>query len=263
MRRVIGWSIPLVLIMFGLLWPLVFTGGGSAGRPPTTRWCSAISRPTSASTPTAAWTPSRRSPPSSPAGATASSGTGTSPTRTTPTCGRYPRSPRSCSTARPAPYQMLWEDGKRFRVAKIGDPDEYLSYGTHVFEIRYTMPGVLDPGDTGARQEIRRLHRRGRRRAVGVLLERRRRRRGTTGSSRSTSPSRCPSDVTGAQCSVGFGVGRACGDLTVTGNKVTLSAALPAAAHAGHGARRSRRADPAARPSCRGPTPGIGSSASR
>ena len=27
MRRVIGWSIPLVLIAFGLLWPLVFTGG--------------------------------------------------------------------------------------------------------------------------------------------------------------------------------------------------------------------------------------------
>ena len=23
----------------------------------------------------------------------------------------------------PMPYQMLWEDGQRFRVAKIGDPD--------------------------------------------------------------------------------------------------------------------------------------------
>ena len=49
----------------------------------------------------------------------------------------------------PAPYQMLWVDGKRFRVAKIGDPDEYLGFGTHVFEIRYTVPGVLDPGGTG------------------------------------------------------------------------------------------------------------------
>ena len=27
MRRVIGWSIPLVLIAIGLLWPLVFKGG--------------------------------------------------------------------------------------------------------------------------------------------------------------------------------------------------------------------------------------------
>src|SRR6476619_1311278 len=27
MRRIIGWSIPLVLIMIGLLWPLVLKGG--------------------------------------------------------------------------------------------------------------------------------------------------------------------------------------------------------------------------------------------
>ena len=46
------------------------------------------------------------------------------------------------------PYEMLWEGGERFRVAKIGDPDQYLSYGTHVFEIRYTIDGVLDPGST-------------------------------------------------------------------------------------------------------------------
>ena len=49
----------------------------------------------------------------------------------------------------PAPYQMLWEDGERFRVAKIGSPDTTLSWGTHVYEIRYTIPGVLDPGSTG------------------------------------------------------------------------------------------------------------------
>ena len=40
---------------------------------------------------------------------------------------------------------MLWEGGERFRVAKIGDPDSTLSSGTHVYEIRYTIPGVLDP----------------------------------------------------------------------------------------------------------------------
>ena len=31
MRRVIGWSIPLVLIAIGLLWPLVFNGGIKGG----------------------------------------------------------------------------------------------------------------------------------------------------------------------------------------------------------------------------------------
>lgn len=51
---------------------------------------------------------------------------------------------------RPIPYQMLWESGERFRVAKIGDPDSLLGYGTHVFRISYTIDGVLDPGSTGA-----------------------------------------------------------------------------------------------------------------
>ncbi|MFO7164720.1 MAG: DUF2207 domain-containing protein, partial [Mycolicibacterium hassiacum] len=51
---------------------------------------------------------------------------------------------------RPATYSMLWEGAERYRVAKIGDPDRYLTPGTHVFEIRYTIDGVLDPGTTGA-----------------------------------------------------------------------------------------------------------------
>lgn len=50
----------------------------------------------------------------------------------------------------PAEYQMLWETGKRFRVAKIGDPDRYLTLGPHIVEIRYRIAGVLDPGGTGA-----------------------------------------------------------------------------------------------------------------
>ena len=36
----------------------------------------------------------------------------------------------------PVPYKMQWENGKRFRVAKIGDPGNYLDYGSHVFRIR-------------------------------------------------------------------------------------------------------------------------------
>jgi len=52
--------------------------------------------------------------------------------------------------SQPASYQMLWEDGERFRVAKIGDADQYLNAGTHVYEIRYAIDGVLDPASTGA-----------------------------------------------------------------------------------------------------------------
>ena len=52
------------------------------------------------------------------------------------------------------PYELLWETGKRFRVAKIGDPGSTLNWGTHVFEIRYTIDGVLDPGAVGAHREF-------------------------------------------------------------------------------------------------------------
>ena len=46
-------------------------------------------------------------------------------------------------------YQMLWEDGERFRVAKIGDPDNTVSTGEHTYELRYSIPGVLDYGSIG------------------------------------------------------------------------------------------------------------------
>ena len=121
----------------------------------------------------------------------------------------------------PAPYQLLWEDGDRFRVAKIGDPDSTLPYGTHVYELRYTIPGVLDPGSTG---EVRRFA-------------------GSVGEPNATSvffwnviaPSwnnyirkahvraTLPGDVTGAQCSVGFGLGRPCPDLAVSGDTVEFT----------------------------------------
>ncbi len=123
----------------------------------------------------------------------------------------------------PVPYQMLWEDGRRFRVAKIGDPDRYLNDGTHVFEIRYTIPGVLDPGDLGAQRQF----------AEST---------GTAGPSPSVffwnviAPAwnnrieraditlTLPGAVGAAQCSVGFGVGRGCDGLTVDGNRLHLSA---------------------------------------
>jgi uncharacterized membrane protein YgcG len=120
----------------------------------------------------------------------------------------------------PVSYQMLWEGGERFRVAKVGDPDEYLTPGTHVFEIRYSIAGVLDPGATGADRTFA----------------------ASTGQP-STSPSvffwnviapsnskieqadisiTLPGDVGRVQCSVGYGVGRECRDVTASGNKVDL-----------------------------------------
>ena len=102
-------------------------------------------------------------------------------------------------------------------MAKIGDPDEYLGSGTHVFEIRYSIPGVLDPGTTGADLRF-------------ADVDRRRRTRTSVFFWNVVAPSwnnqiqhaeitvTMPADVTGAQCSVGLGVGTPCKDLTVSGN---------------------------------------------
>ena len=144
-----------------------------------------------------ALTRSRPSPASSPAAGTASSGTGTSPTRTTRACGRSPRSRRSLldGAARLLPDAV----GGRRPVPGRQDrrPRQHADAGTHVFEIRYSIPGVLDPGthrrrqDTSPRPPVSRHHRR--RRSSGTSSHR----RGTTRSSGPTSRSRCPATVTG------------------------------------------------------------------
>lgn len=43
------------------------------------------------------------------------------------------------------PVSSSWENGRRFRVAWIGDPDRYLSPGRHTYRIRYRIEGVLAP----------------------------------------------------------------------------------------------------------------------
>lgn len=173
-RRLIKASIPLVLIAFGLLWPLLFTGGSGDG--PALEDPVVISDYRMTATVDAA-------------GDMTAVETITAQVYTTDRHGifRYwdvanrndshlRQQPEISSIAldgAPVPYQMLWEDGRRFRVAKIGDPDRTLSDGGHVFEIAYRIRGVLDPGATGAdhrfaqtvgTQEL----------AVGVLLERHR-----------------------------------------------------------------------------------------
>lgn len=121
------------------------------------------------------------------------------------------------------PYQLLWEERERFRVAKVGYPDEYVSPGRHVFGIRYGIDGVLDPGTTGAEHEFAASsgdpagaesafywnviapawNNRIRRADISVTL---------------------PGDVPGAQCSVGYGVGAPCRNLSVSGDTVRMTA---------------------------------------
>lgn len=46
----------------------------------------------------------------------------------------------------PEPFTMLQESHGRYRVAKIGDPNELLAAGVHRYRIGYRIQGVLEPG---------------------------------------------------------------------------------------------------------------------
>ena len=139
--RAIRWLIALALIAIAVLWPLVFTGSSSAGQ---------VDDPVTFSEYRADFHVD---------------GNGNLDATETITAefpsGRHglfrywdianPNSPRVrqkpeitsiLMDGNPIDYQTLSESGGRFRVAKIGDPDRYLDWGTHIFEIRYTVPGV-------------------------------------------------------------------------------------------------------------------------
>ncbi len=47
------------------------------------------------------------------------------------------------------PFELLWQNGTRYRVAKIGDPDDYVPPGSHTYVIRYRIDGVLAPTSVG------------------------------------------------------------------------------------------------------------------
>jgi hypothetical protein len=222
MGRLFKWLIPLALITFGLLWPLVFKGGSQASdiddpvvfsNYKVNAVVDRVGDMNAVETITAEFPGGRH-------------GIFRYFDVANQNSLRVRQKPEITSIlldGQPAPYQMLWEDGERFRVAKIGDPDQYLTWGTHVFEIRYTIPGVLDPGNTGANKQFA----------------------AATGQ-QSASPSvffwnviapswnnrieradisvSLPGQVGRAQCSVGYGVGRACEVLTVSGDTVELSA---------------------------------------
>src|ERR1700755_871050 len=123
MRRVIKWSIPLLLIAIGLLWPLVLPGGhdeAPANDPVVfTRYkvdmvVNADGRLDAVETITANFPGDRHG-----------------------LLNFWPVDNQNFSSVRQIPevtsilldgervsYQMSWEEGKRFRVAKIGDPDK-------------------------------------------------------------------------------------------------------------------------------------------
>ncbi len=190
--RAIRWLIALALIAIAVLWPLVFTGSSSAGQ---------VDDPVTFSEYRADFHVD---------------GNGNLDATETITAefpsGRHglfrywdianPNSPRVrqkpeitsiLMDGNPIDYQMLSESGGRFRVAKIGDPDRYLDWGTHIFEIRYTVPGVLDPGTpVPARNSppppVRAPTGNRRRCSSGTSSPR----RGTTASIAPTSPSHCP-----------------------------------------------------------------------
>ncbi|HSV39055.1 MAG TPA: DUF2207 domain-containing protein, partial [Nocardioidaceae bacterium] len=47
-------------------------------------------------------------------------------------------------------FDLLWQSGRKYRVAKIGSADRTLSMGEHTYEIRYTVDGVLALTSAGA-----------------------------------------------------------------------------------------------------------------
>ncbi len=47
------------------------------------------------------------------------------------------------------PVELLWENGTRYRVAKIGDAARLVTPGRHVYEIRYRIDGALSPTSVG------------------------------------------------------------------------------------------------------------------
>lgn len=50
----------------------------------------------------------------------------------------------------PAQYETSWQSGERFLVAKIGQPDAYLSPGPHRYRISYTIDGAISPATAGS-----------------------------------------------------------------------------------------------------------------
>ena len=75
--------------------------------------------------------------------------------RVDPTAPETRRRPQDVSVTRdgnPEPFEILREDHGRYTNIKIGQADVFLRPGEHVYEIAYTMPDAIRPGE-GVEQE--------------------------------------------------------------------------------------------------------------
>ncbi|ORU98011.1 DUF2207 domain-containing protein, partial [Mycolicibacterium canariasense] len=222
MGRLIRWSILLVLIAFGFLWPVIFSAGPGSGDP--------VEDPVVIADYTASYTVDvggRLNAVETITGEFPDGRHGifrywdvANPNN--PNVRQVPRVDAILMDGRPAPYQMLWERGERFRVAKIGSADVTLDEGTHVFEIRYHIDGVLDPGKVGADKRF--ASSTGGRQARTAFYWNVIAPSWNNIIQRVNVTVTLPAKVVGAQCSVGFGAGRDCTDLTVRGDTVTFRA---------------------------------------
>jgi hypothetical protein len=220
--RRIAWLIPLLLTVVGLLWPLVLTGASSGGT---------LSDPVTFSSMRADFTVDADGVLQATETITAEFPSGRHgifrywdvANQNDSHVRQNPEVEEISLDGEPVPYEFLWKNGRRFLVAKIGDPDSYVFPGSHVYRIRYSIPGVLDPGTTGQNRQFA----------------------STVGDPAATSvffwnviapgwsnvieqaeiSVRLPAAVPGAQCSVGMGVGRTCDGLTVNGDTVQIRAA--------------------------------------
>src|SRR3954452_10231123 len=49
----------------------------------------------------------------------------------------------------PVPVDLSWQRERRYRVAKIGDPDSFVPPGQHVYTISYRIEGAIAPASAG------------------------------------------------------------------------------------------------------------------
>ena len=219
--RRVAWLIPLLLAVVGLLWPVVFSGTPSSGE---------VSDPVTISTLRADFTVDRDGIMQAEETITAEFPYGrhgifrfwdvSNPNNSH--LRQLPEVSEISLDGNPVPYQLLWQNNDRFLVAKIGDPANYLTMGTHVFRIRYSISGVLDPGSVGAKKDF--ASSTGDPSAPSVFFWNVIAPGWDNQIASAQVTVSLPGPVTGAQCSVGTGVGRGCDGLAVDGDAVRLSA---------------------------------------
>jgi len=97
-----------------------------------------------------------------------------------------------------------------------------LPAGTHTYELRYAIPGVLDPGSTGENKTFADVV--GDPDSTSVFFWNVIAPSWNNVIQRVRVRATLPADVTGAECSVGYGNGRTCDGLAVSGNTIEFSA---------------------------------------